>query len=91
MKKNLENNLDEPLSVTEDDMMIIVAVAKAMRKYSKNKSVGDLAKDLELEEICNVDVRHKIVWQKPMLDLLHNVEKKFSNRIKQLRKAGKIK
>lgn len=91
MKKETENN-NEQLTVTEDDLRIIVAMAKAIKSYSKNKTVSSLIQDLELEEICYRDSqdKNKLIWKKPMIDLVKKVEKKFSTRLKQLKKAGLI-
>jgi hypothetical protein len=93
-EKTTQQDPLEPFTVTEDDMMAIVAVCKAIRGYSKNRTIGDLVKELELEEILYVDGNDsqvkKIVWKKPMLDLIKKVEKKFSARLKQYKKLGLI-
>jgi hypothetical protein len=91
MKKETEDP-GEPISITDDDMRIIVAMAKAIKAYSKNRTVSSLMKELQLEEICRKDDQDKnqIIWEKPMIDLVKKVEKKFSTRLKQLKKAGLI-
>jgi len=87
-KENLES-----LVVDEDDMMTIVAISKAIIAYSKNKSVGALIKELEEIELVAKDIDggiEKLLWHQPTLGCVKTVHKKFSNRIKQLKKAGRI-
>lgn len=91
MTNNSKDSL-EPFTITEDEMMTIVALAKAIKAYSKNKTVSSLLQELELEEFCSKDTvdSNKIIWQKPMINLVKSIEKKFANRLKQYKKLGLI-
>lgn len=81
--------LIEPFTLNEDEMMVIVAITKSIRIYSKNKSISDLTQHLTLEEILSKGNDSKqLLWKKPMIDLIKKVEKKFSGRLKELKKKN---
>lgn len=79
----------ETLAINEDDMMTIVALSKAIIDYSKNKTIASLLGELELIELVAKD-KDKLLWHEPTLKCVKAVHKKFSGRIKQLKKEGKI-
>jgi hypothetical protein len=70
----MKRSYKENLSIDEQDMFYIVCSLKIFRHLSKCKNEKDLIKFLESEELIIQDGK-KIIWKKPELKVILNLEK----------------